>query len=115
MVDTGLAHLVPRLATAAAWDRELEVEDQQRPGFARALLHRPRWLLMHEATSGLDAATEERLMNLLVTRLPDTAVVTVAHRPVAGHRFHRRIALTGQPPRVTGLPDGTPKRNGGGA
>ncbi len=115
MVDAGLGHLVPRLATAAAWDEELGVEDQQRLGFARALLHRPRWLLMHEATSGLDAATEERLMNLLVTRLPDTAVVTVTHRPVAGHRFHRRIALTEEPPRATGSPDGTPRPDGVGA
>ena len=112
MVDAGLAPLVPRLATAAAWHQELSIEDQQRLGFARALLHRPRWLLMHEATSGLDAATEERLMGLLATRLPDTAVVTIAHRPVAGHRFHRRIALTEQPRRSAGTPSGSPAPGG---
>lgn len=115
MVDVGLAHLVPRLGTVAAWDQELGVEDQQRLGFARALLHRPRWLLMHEATSGLDAATEEQLMRLLATRLPDATVVTVAHRPVAGHSFHRRIALTEQAPRVTAPAGGAPKADGVGA
>jgi putative ATP-binding cassette transporter len=115
MVDAGLAHLVPRLGTVAAWDEELGVEDQQRLGFARALLHRPRWLLMHEATSGLDAESEERLMGLLVTRLPETAIVTIAHRPVAGHRFHRRIALTEQPSRIAVPPGDAPRPDGVGA
>lgn len=98
MVDAGLAHLVPRLPVAAAWDQELGVEDHQRLGFARALLHKPRWVLMHEATSGLAAAAEARLMDLLVDRLPGAALVTIAHRAIAGHRFQRRIALAGEAP-----------------
>jgi putative ATP-binding cassette transporter len=101
MVDAGLAHLVPRLATVAPWEQELGVEDQQRLGFARTLLHKPAWLLMHESTSGLDAVTEERLMDLLVDRLAGAAIVTIAHRPLTGYRFHRRIALSVEPPRGT--------------
>lgn len=101
LIDAGLGHLVPRLATVAPWEQELGVEDEQRLGFARALLHQPRWVLMHEATSGLDATTEARLMELLVGRLPGAAVVTIAHRPVAGHPFQRRIALAGEVARGT--------------
>src|SRR5207249_3878604 len=54
---------------------------------ARAVLHRPEWLFVDEATAALDEGSEARLYTLLNERLPNTAIVSVAHRPqVAG--FH---------------------------
>jgi putative ATP-binding cassette transporter len=53
-----LGHLAPRLGQVARWDRVLSVEEQQRIGFARALLHRPAWLFLDEATSALDEANQ---------------------------------------------------------
>lgn len=97
LTDAGLAHLVPLLGTAAAWEQDLGIEDQHRLGFARALLHRPHWIVMHEATSGLDAETEDRLMDLLTSRLPGTTLVMISHRAVMAQRFQRRIAI-GAPP-----------------
>jgi membrane protein DedA with SNARE-associated domain len=56
LIDVGLAQLVPLLGVTAHWEQELGIEAQQRIGFWRALLHRPSWIFMHDATSALDAA-----------------------------------------------------------
>jgi putative ATP-binding cassette transporter len=97
LVAVGLAHLIPSLGATAAWEQELGLADQQRLGLARALLQRPSWLFLHEALSALDAEEEERLMALLVARLPDAALVTIAHRTAIERLHPRRIALTRSP------------------
>ena len=71
------------------WDRRLSPGEQQRLAFARALLQRPDWLFLDEATSSLDPDTEAYLYGLLEKRLPETTLVSVAHRQSL-ERFHRR-------------------------
>lgn len=93
LVHTGLAHLIPALATTAPWEQELGLEDQQRLGIARVMLHRPAWLFMHDPLSALDAAEEERLMTALFAALPETAIVTITHRPAVTRLHERRITL----------------------
>ncbi|MFT8242502.1 ABC transporter ATP-binding protein/permease [Roseomonas sp. BN140053] len=85
----GLEHLLPRLDHPEAWDRQLSGGEQQRLAFARALLQRPDWLFLDEATASLDGPAEEQLYALLRQRLPNTAVVSIAHRPAVA-RFHDR-------------------------
>lgn len=95
LVDTGLARLAPALERVAKWEQDLGIEDQQRLGFAIALLRKPRWLLMHDAASALSQPAEDALMRLLADRLPDTAIIRIAPRSVAEHGFTRRISVTG--------------------
>jgi putative ATP-binding cassette transporter len=76
----GLARLVPRLDESRHWALELSPGEQQRLAFARALLQRPGWLFLDEATASLDEASEKRLYRLLARRLPGTTLVSVAHR-----------------------------------
>ena len=92
LASVGLAHLTPLLATASNWEEELGVEDQQRIAFARALLQRPRWILMHEATSAMSSAGEQELLDLLRRELPDSAMIVITHRLV-GLQFERRIVV----------------------
>ncbi|MBX9760559.1 MAG: hypothetical protein K2Y29_17400 [Beijerinckiaceae bacterium] len=92
LASVGLAHLTPLLATTSNWEEELGVEDQQRIAFARALLQKPRWILMHEATSAMSSEAEEALLELLLRELPDSAMILITHRPVA-RRFERRIVV----------------------
>lgn len=95
LASVGLAHLTPLLETTANWEEELGLEDQQRIGFARALLQKPRWILMHEAASALTSEGEGELIERLLTELPDSALIVITHRPVA-RAFERRILMRGR-------------------
>lgn len=60
--------------------RELSGGQKQRIAIARCIYRKPRILLLDEATSALDEETE-RVVNLFVYgQLPDTTVLSVAHR-----------------------------------
>jgi putative ATP-binding cassette transporter len=93
MLAVGVAHLVPMLDAVADWEEELGLEEQQRLQFARCLAHRPGWIMMHDATSALGAAEEERLLAALAKHLPDAAIIAIAHRPIAEGLYQRRITL----------------------
>jgi putative ATP-binding cassette transporter len=84
-----LPHLVPRLHEAEAWERRLSGGEQQRLALARALLLKPDWLFLDEATASLDPAAEERLYARLREALPGAALISIAHRPTVA-RFHER-------------------------
>ncbi len=85
--DAGLAGLVPELDVLAPWGQRLSGGEQQRLAFARALLTRPDFLFLDEATANLDPPAEEKLYSILRERLPGTAVLSIVHRPelVAQH------------------------------
>jgi putative ATP-binding cassette transporter len=90
-----LSQLSDRLDEEDAWDRRLSGGEQQRLAFARALLVKPDFLFLDEATASLDPEGEDRLYTLLKDRLPGTAVLSIAHRPAVA-RFHDRgVRLAG--------------------
>jgi len=47
---------------------------------ARALLEKPRVLIMDEATSNIDGQTDERIQTMLKEKFCDCTVLTIAHR-----------------------------------
>src|SRR3954464_3087224 len=73
----------------AKWDRALSGGEQQRLAFARLFLLKPDIVVMDEATSALDPESQAMLMNTLGERLPDTAIISVGHRPEL-EAFHER-------------------------
>jgi vitamin B12/bleomycin/antimicrobial peptide transport system ATP-binding/permease protein len=73
------------------WDRRLSPGEQQRLALARALLQRPDWLFLDEATSSLDPETEAALYKLLLERLPETTLVSIAHRTDLAAFHERRL------------------------
>ena len=81
--SVNLHPLASRLDEAQNWSMTLSGGEQQRLAVARALLHRPDWLFLDEATSSLDAATEQRVYELLREHLADATIVSIAHRPAA--------------------------------
>ncbi|MFC0384107.1 ABC transporter ATP-binding protein/permease [Muricoccus vinaceus] len=95
LVDVGLEKLIPRLDASEDWQRVLSGGEQQRLAFARALLQRPAWLFLDEATASLDTAAETRLHELLRERLPGTAIVSIAHRPAVAAFHDRALRLEG--------------------
>jgi putative ATP-binding cassette transporter len=67
--------------------------EQQRLAVARALLNRPQWLFLDEATAALDADTEDYLYRLLRERLPETTLISIAHRSHVAEHHRRRMTL----------------------
>ena len=85
----GLGELAGRLDEAGHWALQLSPGEQQRIAFARALVQKPDWLFLDEATSAVDEATEARLYQLVRDRLPATTVFSVGHRATL-RVFHTR-------------------------
>ena len=85
----GLPQLGPRLEEEAHWNRMLSLGEQQRLGLARALLHRPDYLFLDEATASLDEPSEAALYRLLEEKLPQTTIVSIGHRSTL-EAFHQR-------------------------
>ncbi len=84
-----LGHMQDKLDEEAKWDQLLSGGEQQRVQLAGAWLMKPAWLFLDEATSALDDETEHRVMQQLRADLPQTAVVSIGHRP-ALLAFHER-------------------------
>ena len=90
---TGLGSLVERLNEVENWGIQMSGGEQQRLAVARALLHKPDWLFLDEATAAIDDAGEQRLYEVLQQQLPNTTLVSIAHGPRLT-RFHgRRIEI----------------------
>ncbi|HEX5518224.1 MAG TPA: ABC transporter ATP-binding protein/permease, partial [Pseudolabrys sp.] len=91
----GLPALVPRIEEEAHWNRMLSLGEQQRLGIARALLYRPDFLFLDEATASLDEPSEAALYRLLEQRLAQATVVSIGHRATLAAFHRRRLAFTG--------------------
>ncbi|MGZ5089919.1 MAG: ABC transporter ATP-binding protein/permease [Burkholderiales bacterium] len=87
-----LEKLVDELDQERNWSLSLSGGEQQRLAIARALLHRPDWLFLDEATSAMDESGERLIYELLRERLPNTAIISIAHRPgVAGYHDRKLV------------------------
>ena len=122
-----LGHLGARLDESAHWALQLSPGEQQRIAFARALVQKPEWLFLDEATAAVDEATEARLYTLLRERLPGTTVFSVGHRATL-RPFHARflvvqvaasgpssiveVAAAGDTASGTAMPGATPTPDG---
>jgi putative ATP-binding cassette transporter len=93
MTACGLAHLLPQLGETRRWAQVLSGGEQQRLALVRALLLKPDWLFLDEATANLDPDAETALYALLRARLPKTTLISIAHRESVARLHDRRIAL----------------------
>jgi vitamin B12/bleomycin/antimicrobial peptide transport system ATP-binding/permease protein len=90
----GLGHLADRLDEVVPWEQQLSAHEQQLLAISRALLQQPDWLVLDEATSGLDEPTERRICDALLAGLPHTGVIAAGLRPSALELMQRRWTLS---------------------
>ena len=92
-----LGTLTGRLDETAHWSNILSGGEQQRLAVARALVFKPDWLFMDEATAALDVPNEAAIYRELKARLPKTTVVSIGHSPALKQWHDRTIELQRKP------------------
>lgn len=76
---------------------ELSAGQKQRLGLARAMLVTPDILILDESTSALDAATEKQVLDALLQRHAQAAVIAITHRESVAARMDRILRLDDAP------------------
>jgi putative ATP-binding cassette transporter len=89
LLHVGLPHMVARLDEPDNWQMRLSGGEQQRLAVARALLAKPDWLFLDEATASLDEKSETDLYKAIKTALPNVTMVSIGHRSTLA-QFHQR-------------------------
>lgn len=89
LADLGLGELLHRLPD------QLSGGQRQRVAVARAFVHRPSVVLADEPTGALDAATSERVINLLLRSRErfGFTLVLVTHDPVVARRMDGTVRM----------------------
>ncbi len=89
--DAELGALVEQLDVDDHWSQRLSGGEQQRLALARAILAKPKWLMLDEATGSMDTELAARLYAKLKTILPGTTVISIAHGEVLNIDVDRKI------------------------
>jgi putative ATP-binding cassette transporter len=92
----GLQHLAGDLERNENWAQVLSGGEQQRLAFARALLYKPDWLFLDEATASLPDEDQASMYQLLKDRLPSATLVSIGHREALAKFHDRRLLWQGK-------------------
>ncbi len=85
-----LPELIDQLDVDDSWSQRLSGGEQQRLAIARALLAKPDWLFLDEATAAMDETLEAKIYDILFKHLHATTIVSIGHRSslVEIHKRH---------------------------
>ena len=88
-----LPDLIGQLDADELWSQRLSGGEQQRIAIARALLVKPDWLFLDEATTAMDEPMEAKIYQALSEKLPRTTIVSIGHRGSLQQFHKRRLAM----------------------
>ncbi len=97
LVRAGLERFVGELDTSARWDTRLSEDEQRSLAVARVLVHAPAWLVIDELFDSLGPGAYDKLMQILETNLPHTAILYIGTRAEDGKHFKRVLRLVSNP------------------
>ncbi|MGO9418851.1 ABC transporter ATP-binding protein/permease [Roseiarcus sp.] len=104
IASVGLGHLTPPSEGPERWDRWLTDEEKQRVAFARIILQRPKWVVIHGALDILDPEWRRRIAAMLADELTGVGVINVGRDRIEPSVFTRTLKLVIDPhgPTLTG-------------
>jgi vitamin B12/bleomycin/antimicrobial peptide transport system ATP-binding/permease protein len=89
-----LGSLIGELDVEDVWSQRLSGGEQQRLAVTRALLAKPDWLFLDEATSAMDEDMEHAIYGILREKLPGATIVSIGHRSTLARYHKRHLAMT---------------------
>lgn len=89
LIKCNLPALVGQLYRIDDWRKVLSMGEMQCISFVRAIVQRPDWIFLDEATSSLDQKTEQNLYLLLTQSLPSLALISVGRQDRL-HAYHTK-------------------------
>ena len=93
-MDSFVNNLNKKLETKIGeWGVDLSGGQKQRLAIARAILRRPRLLLLDDCFSAIDSVTEQKIMQAVRTQLRDIAIICASHRPASLALCQKVISL----------------------
>src|SRR5450631_482459 len=95
-----LADFIGELDDEGIWQQRLSGGEQQRLAIARAILAKPDWLFLDEATSSMDEAMEVEIYETLAKTLPETTIVSIGHHASLAQFHKRRLEMRPSAPGV---------------
>lgn len=97
LAAVGLDRLIPLLDTADRWDRLLSESEKQCLSFARAILHRPRWLVIDDAMDRVDPIARRRIEAAFGGPLRGVGVIHIGMPDDPTGFFNRTLRLQADP------------------
>ncbi|MGO9673176.1 MAG: ABC transporter ATP-binding protein/permease [Methylocella sp.] len=93
LLSAKLPELIDQLHVEDNWGQRLSGGEQQRLAVARALLAKPDWLFLDEATAAMDETMEAKIYDVLFNELRGTTIVSIGHRSSLLDIHQRHIEL----------------------
>ena len=88
-----LGQFAARLDEEGHWGQTLSLGEQQRLALGRALLAKPDWLFLDEATSAVDTETEREIQLALDNLIQGRTTLAIAHRLSTLRKADRLVVL----------------------
>ena len=93
----GIGSLAERIGDSEPWEEALSGHEQQILAMARVLLQEPDWILLDDATSGLDEVAERRIYQVLLERLPHSTLISLGAHTCVMDLLPERWTLAPRP------------------
>ncbi len=90
MQGVGMGKYIAAYETEQDWEHILSSGERQKINLLRALVRKPRWVLLDESSGALSVDDEQRMYEMLQRVLADTTIVSVGHRATL-ERYHDEV------------------------